>query len=86
MLVHIFQADGHQRTKEIPTNHNAREAACTAAESCNMQKGDSAAICVTSYNLASAQFENTVWRVEFDGESVYLVVDGERRFVGTIRK
>lgn len=86
MLVHIFQADGHQRDREIPTIHNAREAACTAAESCNMQKGDSAAICVTSYNRARERFENAVWRVEFDGESAYIVVDGERRFVGTVRK
>ena len=86
MLVHIFQHDSHQRTKEIPTNHNAHAAAIAAVEKCGMQRGDSAAVCITSYNRATAEFENTVWNVEFDGESVYLVVDGERRFVGTIRK
>ena len=86
MLVHIFQHDGHQRTKEIPTNHNAREAALFAVEKCGMQKGDRAAVCITSYNRATEEFENAVWNIEFDGESVYLVVDGERRFVGAIRK
>lgn len=86
MLVHIFQTDGHQRDREIPTIHHSHAAAIAAVEKCGMQKGDRGAICVTAYDLATERFENTVWRVEFDGESVYLVVDGECRFVGTIRK
>lgn len=86
MLVHIFQADGHQRDREIATTHHSHEAAIAAVEKCGMQKGDRAAICVTTYNLATKRFESIVWNVEFDGESVYLVVDGERRFVGTVHE
>lgn len=84
MLAHIFQADGHERDREIATVHHAKTAALAAVEKCNMQKGDCAAICITSYNRATAQFENTVWNVRFDGEKVFLVVDGEPRFVGTV--
>lgn len=84
MLVHIFQADGHERNREIATEHHAGLAALAAVEKSNMQKGDRAAICITSYNLATVQFENTVWNVQFDGEKVFLVVDGEPRFVGTV--
>lgn len=84
MLVHIFQADGHWRECEIATIHHARAAALEAVEKCNMQKGDVAAICVTMYNSATAQFENTVWNVRFDGEKVFLLVNCDLRFVGTV--
>ena len=84
MLVHIFQADGHERDREIATVHHAKSAALAAVEEGNMQKGDRAEICITSHNPATAQFENAVWNVQFDGEKVFLVVDGEPRFVGTV--
>lgn len=84
MLVHIFQADGHERDCEIATTHHACAAALAAVEKCNMQKGDNALLCVTVYNRATAQFENLLWHVRFDGSQVFLDLDGELRLVGSI--
>ena len=84
MLVHIFQADGHERDCEIATISHAGAAALEAAEKGRMQNGDCAAIAITKYNSSTGQFENTVWNVQIEGKKVFLLVNCELRFVGTV--
>lgn len=83
MIVKVDQTDGHVRVLELETIHNGARAALAAAE--HMRDGESADVCITTYDRARDAFVNRVERVEVEAGEVYTVVDGVRRYHGSKR-
>lgn len=80
MLVKLNQTDGHVRVYEVRTAHHSGELALTVAD--GMRNGESADVCLTSYDIARGMFVNRVIRVEVCDNNVYTVVDGVRHYHG----
>ena len=91
MQVHIWQRDGHERDASLMTEDNATSAAHIAAFKCNMQAGDRADVCITSYDPTQKKFVNRIVHVSVMadgvdkmGDGVYIDVNGEPRRIGML--
>lgn len=80
MLVKLNQRDGHVRTYEVRTIHHDGDAALSVAD--GMINGETADVCITTYDIARDEFVNRVIHVEVCNNEVYTVVNGERRYHG----